>query len=164
MLINNRKYVQSRENICRQLREHVLDNKISVEEIALKTGLVKSNVNRVLNGMYAPKLDHVIAIADAIGYEFKLVEMNNNNSDNIDGVTYTFYPDKEGYKRIFLNPVEKKSLDEIKRLSDLSQEQVLNIIRVSNINLSDKDQVNKLINYVNKGYRENELFEKLLGN
>jgi len=73
MLINNKKYVQSRENICRQLRETVLDNKISIDEIALKTGLIESNINRVLNGKYAPKLDHVLAIADAIGYEFKLV-------------------------------------------------------------------------------------------
>jgi DNA-binding phage protein len=75
MLINNKKYVQARENICRQLRETVLDNKISVDEIALKTGLVKSNVNRVLNGMYAPKLDHVIAIADVIGFKLTIQEV-----------------------------------------------------------------------------------------
>lgn len=52
------------------LREIAESKGISQQEIANRTGMLRTNINRVFNMKYCPKLDTFILIANAIGINF----------------------------------------------------------------------------------------------
>ena len=58
--------------ITLSLKAAATERNISIEEIAARTGLRESTIFRIFDLRYAPRLDTIIQIANAIGIEVTL--------------------------------------------------------------------------------------------
>lgn len=79
------------------LRKIAESKNISQKEIANRTGMLRTNVNRIFNLQYCPKLNTFLAIANAIGINF-------------------FFSDKED--KTELNKLFEEAMDELGRRPD----------------------------------------------
>jgi transcriptional regulator with XRE-family HTH domain len=59
------------------------DKKLTQEEIAARTGLHQSNVNRMLNLKHPPRLDTFLLVAQAIGVNFFLEDKEGTSDLNL---------------------------------------------------------------------------------
>lgn len=56
----------ARKMLIEYLRQYARDQGISIQQIADRTGLQRSNISRVLAGRYSPTLDTFLKIAGAL--------------------------------------------------------------------------------------------------
>jgi transcriptional regulator with XRE-family HTH domain len=56
-----------------ELRRAWLTSGLTHEEIAGRTGIVRPNITRVLNGKHMPTLKTLVCVADALGYDLALI-------------------------------------------------------------------------------------------
>lgn len=62
------------------LKQIAIDQGISQQQIAERTGLQQSNVSRIFSLKYCPRLDLLLDIAEAIGVNF-FIESKNSTTD-----------------------------------------------------------------------------------
>lgn len=56
-----------------QLRRAWLASGLTHQEIAERTGIIRPNITRALNGKHMPTLKTLAVIADALGYDLALI-------------------------------------------------------------------------------------------
>jgi predicted XRE-type DNA-binding protein len=56
-----------RRKLLDQIREHMEANNITQEEASTRSGLIQSNVSRLLAGKYSPTLDNLLQLCLAVG-------------------------------------------------------------------------------------------------
>ena len=80
----NEKIIEARKMLCRYLVNVAKEKGISQYEIAAKTGFLQSNVNRMLQGRYAPTLDNFIRLAEAVGVYFFVIDKENPDDELVE--------------------------------------------------------------------------------
>lgn len=80
MDMNTTRHPSNWKVIVLTLKEIATDQGISQQEIAEKTGLLQSNVSRIFALKYCPRLDLLLAIADAVGVTI-FIESKNSKTD-----------------------------------------------------------------------------------
>ncbi len=75
------KTVADRKIFCQQLQEKVKEKRITQKELEEKTGIKQGSISRMFNGEFAPRLDIILIICEAIGAELTL----NSSAQNTDG-------------------------------------------------------------------------------
>jgi len=66
------KVLEKRLAICKQLYDTAKLKGITHDEIATRAGFTESNVSRMLSGKYAPTLDNLILLCEAVGVRLVL--------------------------------------------------------------------------------------------
>lgn len=57
--------VKRRKEICKALAEKIKEKKITQAQLAEKTGMKQESISRMFNGEWSPRLDFLLAVADA---------------------------------------------------------------------------------------------------
>lgn len=63
-----------RKRLVEFLRQYAADNGVTQDELAHRTGLHPSNINRLLSGRYSPSIDIFLRITDALRLRVDLVD------------------------------------------------------------------------------------------
>jgi transcriptional regulator with XRE-family HTH domain len=71
----------TRKALVDTIRQHAERQGITQGEIASRSGLQRTNVNRVLSGRYPPTIDVLLKIVDAVGAE--LIVKSCNSPQNV---------------------------------------------------------------------------------
>ena len=79
MDINEEKFKEAREMLCEYLKQTAREKKITLEEIAEKTGFTLSNVGRMLSGKYPPTLDNFLKLAEAVDAYLFVIDKDAND-------------------------------------------------------------------------------------
>lgn len=59
--------------LLQDIKDVAMENNITHEQIAERSGLCRGNVTRMLNGKYPPNLINLLKILDAIGLELNII-------------------------------------------------------------------------------------------
>jgi transcriptional regulator with XRE-family HTH domain len=59
--------------VLAELRRAWLASGLTHQDIAARTGILRPNVTRVLNGKHMPTLRTLVAVADVLGYDLALI-------------------------------------------------------------------------------------------
>ena len=66
MKAKDEKIIEARKLICKYLCDIAREKKLSTYKIADMTGFKQQNVSRMLRGLYAPTLDNLLRLCEAI--------------------------------------------------------------------------------------------------
>jgi len=72
--MNEDKHKTASAMLCEYLRNLAKEKNITHEQIAEKTGMIPSNVSRMLSGKYSPSLENFIKLAEAIDTYFFVID------------------------------------------------------------------------------------------
>ncbi|HRY32096.1 MAG TPA: helix-turn-helix transcriptional regulator [Bacteroidales bacterium] len=73
------KIIEARKLLCRYLADTAKSKGLSTYKLAAITGLHPANISRVFSGRYAPTLDTIIRLGEAIGVYFFIIDKNAND-------------------------------------------------------------------------------------
>ena len=62
---------QERLKLVTQLKELAKEKGLTQEQLAERTGLIQSNINRIFSGKYSPSLDLLLLIAQAMNVKLQ---------------------------------------------------------------------------------------------
>lgn len=74
--MNKEIIVKKRQKTLRYLAQLIDSRHITQNQLAERTGLLQSNISRVLSGKYPPTLDMLTSIANAAGYDVAFVNQD----------------------------------------------------------------------------------------
>lgn len=77
--MNKEQLFQKRQRTLRYLAQLIESKHITQNQLAEATGLLQSNISRVLSGKYTPTLDVLTAIANASGYDVEFINQEVNS-------------------------------------------------------------------------------------
>lgn len=70
-----------RKKLLEKIQDHMVANNITQEEAAEKSGFIQSNISRMLAGKYAPSIDQILTLCQAVGLRVELVSKLYKKSD-----------------------------------------------------------------------------------
>jgi len=104
--MKNEKFAEAGRMLLRFLHQEAKNKGITQEQIAERSGFIKSNVNRMLNYRYSPTLENFLILADSIGIRIELhseTDATFSPTRNIETPVFMFVPNEKNKELYILH-------------------------------------------------------------
>jgi len=104
--MKNEKFTEAGRMLLRFLHQEAKNKGITQEQIAERSGFIKSNVNRMLNYRYSPTLENFLILAESIGVRIELhseTDATFSPTRNIETPVFMFVPNEKNKELYILH-------------------------------------------------------------